>query len=87
MSTLDTECVESPGIKLQETEVITVCFLGQENIVIDGKEFKNAYKFKRTFGFDGITTIDYYDSDLILLKEEHIYGYTAPFYKMRIEKK
>ena len=57
------------------------CFLGRENLIIDGVEYKGLYKFKSNqLEIDGLSTEEYYDEDLILLKKEVLKG--AVYFKI-----
>ncbi|NJN28506.1 MAG: hypothetical protein HC819_22295 [Cyclobacteriaceae bacterium] len=64
----------------------TLCFLGQENIFIGNKEYKDVYKFKKRQGMlDGVESIAYYDTDFILLKEEFASGYADEYRIVRLD--
>lgn len=81
------ECVEflfDDG--MDDVLATTLCFLGQENIVIRNKEYKNVYKFKKEQGeLDGVESIAYYDTDFILLKEEYVSGYADDYRIVRLD--
>lgn len=87
MTILDTECIEflfENG--MDDVLATTLCFLGKEDLIMEGKNYKGAYKFKKILGLQHkIESIVYYDTDFILLKEEYVSGYTDEYRILRLD--
>tara|TARA_R100000005_G_C4976807_1_gene187927 strand:- start:86 stop:682 length:597 start_codon:yes stop_codon:yes gene_type:complete len=63
-----------------------LCFLGRENIEVNGVVFKEAFKFLKTIGITHSTeSIIYFDNNFIPLYEAYVSGYREPFLMERID--
>lgn len=63
-----------------------LCFIGRETVSLNGKVYKDAYKFKKKKGtIDGVESVVYYDSDFIPIKEEYVSGYTDKYSIVRLD--
>lgn len=87
MTTLDSECIEflfENG--MNDVLATNFCFLGKEDVIIRGKKYESAYKFKKIMGLQHkVESIAYYDTDFILLKEEYVSGYTDEYRIIRLD--
>ena len=73
------------GNEMDDVLATQICFLKRLNITIGNKEYKNAYKFKKTTGLNhSVESNVYYDSAFVLLKEEYVSGYTDPYIIVRL---
>jgi len=72
--------------ELDEMFSTKFCFLGtEEKLKINGKVFKDVYKFKKVGVYSGIESLAYYDKNFILLKEEYVSGMTYEYSIVRID--
>lgn len=67
---------------------IETCFLGYENLTINGTKYYKLLKFKKQYlSIDGITTHIYFDESFNKIREEFVEGYQFYFRVDKIKKK
>lgn len=79
------ECIEHifDNELMNDIWATKICFLKREDLLIEEDIYKEAYKFKKIKG--QIEAIVYYDSNLILLKEEYVSGFITPYRIVRLD--
>lgn len=78
------ECIEFkyPNDDLNDFASTSICFVGQEDLNIQGKNYKGAYKFKKELGdINSVVTYIYYDSNFTVILEEFIEG-GRPYFRI-----
>ena len=66
-----------------------ICYEGRKEILVEGKSYKNTYKFFVTEisqGSHSIKTVKYFDENFVLIKNEFIQGYRRYFRVDRVDR-
>lgn len=73
---------------IKDEDKIETCFLGYENLTINGKKLYKSLKFKKQYlSVDGITTHIYFDENFNKIREEFVDGYQFYFRIDKIEER